>query len=165
MKKKNSEQKRSFPLHFSWKIILLCVLALLLCALAIAVTVYRMIKNGGIKVFNDVLRYPFLIAIALACAVLVIALLIKSDYLVDKTHLTTRFGLIKSRTELKTITELVSDKQTNKLTVKMGEEYAVISVDPSWCEEFVRAILDGNPSIEYSFTLTENKPSEEDQKK
>ena len=162
MKKQNLEQQRTFPIRFSWKIILLCVLALLLCAAAIAVTVYRLIENGGIKVFNDVLRYPFLIAVALACAVLVIALLIKSDYAVDKTYLTTRFGLIKSRTELKAITAIVSDKQTNKLTVKMGEEYAVISVDASWCEDFVRAILDGNPSIDYSFTLTENKPPEEE---
>lgn len=164
MKKKISEQKRSFPLRFSWKIVLLCVSALLLCAAAIAITVVRLVKNGGVKTFDDVLRYPFLIAISLVLAVLVIALLVKSEYTVDSTRLTTRFGLIKSSTDLGKITALVSDKQTNKLTVKMSEEYAVISVDPSWSEEFVRAILEGNPSIDYSFTLTENKPPEEEKK-
>ena len=47
----------------------------------------------------------------------------------------------------------------------MGEAYSVLSVQPSWNEDFVRALLKGNPSIDYSYTIRENKPDEDDKKK
>ncbi len=42
----------------------------------------------------------------------------------------------------------------------MGEAYSVISVQSSWNEDFVRALLKGNPDIDYSYTVKENKPDE-----
>ena len=66
---------------------------------------------------------------------------------------------------MKDITSVVLDRDTNKLTVYMGEAYSVLSVQPSWNEDFVRALLKGNPSIDYSYTIKENKPDEDDKKK
>ena len=56
--------------------------ALLVCALGIALSVYNIFKSG-LHSFTDFLKYPFLILISIALAVIVVALLIKSQYIVD----------------------------------------------------------------------------------
>ena len=43
----------------------------------------------------------------------------------------------------------------NKLTIYSGEQYMIISVSPTWVHEFTKALLDINPKIEYTFTLTD----------
>ena len=84
-----------------------------------------------------------------------ISLLIKSQYIVDETHFTTQFGFIKSKTEIKTITSMVFDTDTHKLTVYMGEEYYVLAISREWNEDLAQALLAVNPQIDYSFTLAE----------
>ena len=79
----------------------------------------------------------------------------------DGTHYTTQFGFIKSSFLIADITAIVLDSDTKKLTVYVGEEFTVLSLNEAWNEEFVRALLDANPEIEYSFTLAENKDKDE----
>ena len=151
MKKKTAPvQKKCFRFQFTPVVLLMSAAALLVCALGIALSVYNIFKSG-LHSFTDFLKYPFLILISIALAVIVVALLIKSQYIVECA--------------LKDITSVVLDRDTNKLTVYMGEAYSVLSVQPSWNEDFVRALLKGNPSIDYSYTIRENKPDEDDKKK
>ena len=165
MKKKTAPvQKKCFRFQFTPVVLLMSAAALLVCALGIALSVYNIFKSG-LHSFTDFLKYPFLILISIALAVIVVALLIKSQYIVDDKNFTTQFGLIKSKCALKDITSVVLDRDTNKLTVYMGEAYSVLSVQPSWNEDFVRALLKGNPSIDYSYTIRENNPDEDDKKK
>jgi hypothetical protein len=91
------------------------------------------------------------------CLIIVIALLIKSQYIIDKKHLTVQYGIIKSKFELKSITSMVLDMTTNKLTVNMGEEFTVLTTSKDWNEDFVRAILTENPSVDYSFIFSDEK--------
>ena len=88
---------------------------------------------------------------------LVTAILIRSQYVVDKQYLITQYGLIKSKFAIKDITAVTLDSDSQKLTVNFGEPYTVISVSPAWNEQFVRALLAVNPNIDYSFTFSENK--------
>lgn len=165
MKKSSSpEQKQYFRFQFSGLIIALSAAALLLCVLGAALSVYRIYKSGGLHGFNDWLKYPFLILVCLFAFVLIVALLVKSQYIVDERNFTTQFGLIKSKCALKDITSVVLDRDTNKLTLYMGEAFSVVSVRPSWNEDFVRALLKGNPDIDYSYTVKENKPEDEKKK-
>lgn len=165
MKKKNAPvQKKCFRFQFTPAVLLMSSAALLVCAIGIALSVYNILKSG-LHSFTDFLKYPFLILISLALAVIVVALLIKSQYIVDDKNFTTQFGIIKSKCALKDITSVVLDRDTDKLTVYMGEAYSVLSVQPSWNEDFVRALLKGNPSIDYSYTVRENKPDENGKKK
>ena len=165
MKKQTSEKTKYFRFHFSKTIYACAAAALVLCIAAIALSVWRMIRLGTFGGVYDFLKYPLLILIALAGFVLVISMMIKSQYIVDDKNFTTQFGLIKSKCPLKNITSVILDTDTNKLTVYMGEAYSVISVQPSWNENFVRALLKGNPDIDYSYTIKENKPPEETDKK
>lgn len=164
-KQQTPSQKKIFRFQPTGTVVALCVVALVVCAAAIAVSVYRMVRNGGIHGFNDVLKFPFLIAVALFGAILVVALLIRADYVVDDRYLTSRFGLVKSKCAVKDVTSVVLDTETNKLTVYMGEAFSVISVQPKWNEEFVRALLKVNPDIDYSYTVTENKPEKPEKRK
>lgn len=165
MKNKSApEQKKYFRFKLTPTIIGMSAAALAVCALALVVSVYNIFKNG-VHSFSDWLKYPFLILVSAALIVLVAALLIKSQYIVDDKSFTTQFGLIKSKCALKNITSVVLDRDTYKLTIYMGEAFSVVSVQPSWNEDFVRALLKGNPDIDYSYTVTENKPQNEDKKK
>ena len=156
---KNIDQKNDkqiFKITFSKSIYLLCVAVYLLCLAGTALSVWRIIKFG-VHGFNDIIKYPFLIAVCLLCIVLVTAILIRSQYVVDKQYLITQYGLIKSKFAIKDITAVTLDSDSQKLTVNFGEPYTVISVSPAWNEQFVRALLAVNPNIDYSFTFSENK--------
>lgn len=156
---KNADQKNDkqiFKITFSKSIYLLCIAVYLLCIAGIALSVWRIIKFG-VHGFNDIIKYPFLIAVCLLCIVLVTAILIRSQYVVDKQYLITQYGLIKSKFAIKDITAVTLDSDSQKLTVNFGEPYTVISVSPAWNEQFVRALLAVNPNIDYSFTFSENK--------
>ena len=73
----------------------------------------------------------------------------------DKTCLITQYGFIKTKFEIKDITEMTLDTQTQKLTVKFGEPFMVFSLCEKWSDKLIKAILEINPDIDYSFTLTD----------
>ena len=156
MGKKNTttmETKR-FQYKFTPLMFWLCIAVLVLCAVGIGVSVWRIVEFG-IESFYDVIKYPFLIAVCVFCIAFVISAFCRSQYLVQGEELITQFGFLKTKYSIKNITAVVFDRDTNKLTVNFGEEFAIIAVDPAWNEELVRALLAINPSIDYSFTLTE----------
>ena len=109
----------------------------------------------GLNGFSDYLKYPFLLLVSVFCIVIVVALLIKSQYIIDEKYFTSQYGFIKSRYEIGKITSIVLDTDTYKLTVHMGEEYFFLSLSKEWNENFVRALLAVNPAIDYSFTFAE----------
>lgn len=163
MDKKNLKNEWKF---FRYKLtpvlVLLSVLVILLSAAGIGVTVYRMILNGGVLTPTDFLKYPFLIAVCVFCIAIIVALLIKSQYVVTDEEFITQFGFIKTKYVIKNITAIEHDRDVNKMNVKFGEDYCVLSCNAEWADDFVRALLKVNPDIDYSYTLTENKPQDEE---
>ena len=143
-----------FKIKLSTAMLWLSVAVLLLCGVGVGLSIWRIIKYG-IHGFNDIIKYPFLIAVCVFCIILMIAIFIKSQFAVDDKYLLTQYGFIKSRFAIADITALVYNTDEKKLTVKFGEEYTVVTVDPAWQEEFVRAILAVKPEIDYSFTLAQ----------
>ena len=164
MKKIKSQTVKRFKIKFSPIIIVLCIAILLLCGLGIGISVWRIVRFG-IKGFNDVIKYPFLIAVCLFCIVIVIAILIRSQYIVDGESLVTQFGIIKSKFAIREITSVLLDCDLKKLSVYFGEQYSVISVSPEWNEELVRALLAVNPNIDYGFTLSDPPQDKTDNEK
>ena len=147
---------KTFPITFPISIILVAVAVLLLCVASIVVSVLQIISKG-VNEFSDVLKYPFMLAISVFCIVLVISILIKSQYVVNDTHFVSQFGLVKSKTEIKTITSIILNTETQKLTMYFGEEFTVLSFTKDYNEEFVRALLDVNPKISYSFVTPDSE--------
>lgn len=127
-------------------------------------SVYRIITEG-LGDFNKVLQSPFLILICLFCATVIISILVKSEFIVENGELITRFGFIKSRLNLSTVTSMEHDRGTHKLTVYCGEEYTVFTLKKEWEDDIVHEICSMNKEIELSFTMTENKPPKDEGKK
>ena len=84
-----------------------------------------------------------------------ITVLAKSQYLIDEKLLIVQYGVIKTKIEIKTITSILLDTDTKKMTLYMGEEYFVLSLPEADNHEFVQAIRKNNSDIEYSFTLSD----------
>ncbi len=154
MKRQELENVKRFKMKFSVAILLLCIAILLLCGVGIGISVWRIVRFG-INGFNDVIKYPFLIAVCVFCIVIVISILIRSQYVVVGETFITQFGIIKTKFSIKEMTSLLLDRDLYKLSIYFGEQFSVISVSPTWNEELVRALLDVNPSIDYGFTLAE----------
>lgn len=162
MKNKNETQKQIFRLKFSPAILVLAIAVLTLCGVGIGISIWRIVRFG-VKDLNDVIKYPFLIAVCVFCIALMIAILVKSQYIVDDEYFTTQYGFIKSKFAVRDVTSIVLDSDVKKLTIRFGEQYTVVSVSPEWNESLVRALLAVNPSIDYGFTLSDT-PSDKDKK-
>lgn len=161
MKKTTAPQEaKIFKITFSKTILALSIVILLICFAGIGISVWR-IFSFGIHSFNDVLKYPFLILVGGFCIAVVVAILIRSQYILDKEYLTAQFGFVKTKYDVKKITSLLLDTDSKKLTVNCGEEFFVLMLSNNWNEEFVRALLSINPDIDYSFTLSDNEKSED----
>ncbi len=139
-------------------IVLACAV-IALCLAGIALSILRII-NEGIHEFADALKSPFLIAICIFGIVIVVALLIRSQYVITDEHFITQFGLIKSKFAIKDITSIILDTDSRKLTVYMGEEYFVVTTNPEWNNDLVQALRERKPEIDFSFTLTEKNDTE-----
>ena len=136
---------------------------LLLCLAGIAVSVYRMIVNGGSLTFYDFLKYPFLILICVFCMILIIALLVKSQYSLIGYELFTQFGLIKSKYDILKITELTHDRELSKLQINFGEEFFILTLNSAWEDDFVHELIKLNPDANYSYSLTSAPPSKDEE--
>ncbi len=149
-KQEPPKSAKTFRYQFTKTMLLLAILVLVLCLAGIAVSVYRLSKYG-VREFLDALQSPFLIAVCVLCIVVVSAMLIKSQYVIDDTHYTTQFGFIKSKYPIKDITALELNTQTRKLTVRVGEEFSVLSLNERWQDEFIAALREVKPDIEFTF--------------
>lgn len=164
MKTKNSQTiGKVYPFRHNTASIIFCVFALLLCAIGAGFSVFRIVKNG-VDGFLGALQSPFLIAVCVFCAAIIISILIKSEFIVTKSELITRFGFIKSKLDLSTVTSMEHDRATQKLTVYCGEEYTVFTLKKEWADDLVHEICTANPNISFSFTMTENKPPKDEPK-
>lgn len=68
-----------------------------------------------------------------------------------------QFGFIKSKFPIEKFTSVLLDTDSKKITVYMGEEFFVVTTNPEWNNDFVQALREVKPDIEFSFTLAEYK--------
>lgn len=163
--KKPTLETKYFKYKLTPTMIAIAVAVLVLCAAGIGVSAYRIYKSVGSWEFADALKSPLLILICLFCIAIVIAILVKSQYVVTDKYYITQYGFIKSKFFIKDITSMELNTDTHKLTVYCGEQYSVLSLSPEWSEAFVRALLDVKPSITYTFTLADKEPDKKKKKK
>ena len=155
MKNQNApHEAKKFKFRFTPLMIALAIAVIVLFIAGIAISVWR-ITQQGVKEFNDVLKSPLLIAICLFGMVVVIATLIRSQYIITQDNLVVQFGIIKSKFPVADFTSILLDTDSKKLTVYMGEQFFVVTTNPEWNNDFVQALREVKPEIEFSFTLTE----------
>lgn len=154
---KNATSKNTdvrFRYQFTLTILLCAIAVLLLCVAGSALSVYRILVYG-VHEFTDFLKYPFLILVCVFCIVLVISILIKSQYVLNEEQFIVQFGFIKSKYPTKDVTSILLNTDTQKLTVYFGEDFMVLSLSTSDADAFAKTLQTINPDVEYSFTLTD----------
>lgn len=151
-----------FPFKFSALMIMVFVLLLLLCAGGFGLTLWQFIDflKGDIGSVWEWLKYILMFLVCGLLFVLVVAMLIKSQYVITDKELILRFGFIKTRYELKKIRSVRRFMGSGRLAVyfdSMRNEYAVIVVKESWFDDFVKALRDKNENIDFDFTTAEEE--------
>lgn len=143
-----------FKYSFTKLIYALIWVGIALCAVGFGINVYVCITQGISSAVNPaypIIQYAIMFIVSIVLLVILISLLVSSYYSVDKTCLKTSFGIIKSKYEIAEIETIELNRKTNKLNVYFSNgNYIVIAVKEEWYTDFVQAILDVNPKIEYS---------------
>lgn len=143
-----------FKYRFTKLIYALIGAGIALCAIGFGINVYVCITQGVSSAVNPaypIIQYCIMFLVSATLAVILISLLVSSYYSVDKKYLKTSFGIIKSKYAVADIETVELDRKKNKLSVYFNNgSYVIIVVKEEWYADFVQAILDVNPKIEYS---------------
>lgn len=151
-----------FPFKFSPLMIAVLSLLLALCAAGFALTTWWFLDflKGPVGSAYEWMKFILLYLVSGLLSVLVVAMLIRSQYLITDTRLTLQFGFIKSSFELKRIRSVRLFRGSRRLAVYFDDfktKFTVIVVKESWYEAFVKELLARNESIEFDFTTAEEE--------
>lgn len=151
-----------FPFQFSVPILLALILLLLLCAAGFGLTLWQFLDflKGDVSSAWEWMKYLLMFLVCGLLFVLVVAMLIKSQYVITDKELILRFGFIKTHYALKKIRSVRHFLGSKRLAVyfdDMKNEYAVIVVKESWFDEFVKVLREKNEAIEFDFTTAEEE--------
>ena len=144
---------------------------ILLCAACFALTTWQFVEfvngiRGEITSVWEWIKYILLYFVSIFLAVLLIAMLIRSRYILTEKRLITQFGIIFSKYEIKKIRSVCLISGTKKLNVYFDDfknHFITIAVKEEWYDDFIRTLTSINEHIEFDFVAPEN--NEEKKKK
>ena len=156
-----------FKYKFTRLIYALIAIGMVACAAGFGVNLWLCVSNGIPDTNNatfTILRYAIMFIVTVVLFAILLSLLISSYYAVDNEHIKTKFGFLASKYEIKEVDSVILDRNTNKLTVTFkNDSFIVIVVKEQWYDEFVQAILDVKPVIEYSIISKTGQKSGKDE--
>ena len=160
------ETKRSpdkvYKFKFSPLLIALAVLGLVLCAAGLGLTTWQLaeaLAEGGPSVY-ECITYALMYLVSVLLAVLISAMLIRSQYVITDSELIMRFGLIRQKYDLKKIFSVHLFKGADKLAVYFDDfrtNYIVIVVKNTWYDDFIRELTARNERIAFTFSSAEEE--------
>lgn len=163
---------KTYKFRFSPLMITVFALGIALCAACFALTSWQFIeflggKRGDMTLAWEWLKYLLLYIASILLAVLLIAMLIRSRYMITEKHLVTQFGIIFSKYEIKKIRSVCLTTGTKKLNVYFDDfknRFITIVVKEEWYDDFIRTLTSVNDRIEFDFTSPENDKKENKKK-
>ncbi len=135
-----------------------------LCAACFAMTTWQFVGflgglRGDIASVWEWIKYVLLYFVSVFLAVLLIAMLIRSRYILTEKRLITQFGIIFSKYEIKKIRSVCLVSGTKKLNVYFDDfknRFITIVVKEEWYDDFIKTLTSINEKIEFDFTDPEN---------
>ena len=167
----NEQRKRTvFRFRFSPLLLAVMIVGLALCAACIGLTSWQLadfIRTDLTSVY-DWLKFFLLYFVAGFLAVLIVSMLVKSQYILTDKELILQFGFVKSKYAIKKIFSARVFKKSNKLTVYFDDfktKYMVIVVREDWYDEFVKELGSRNERIEFDYVSAEEEEEWKNNKK
>lgn len=153
---------KRYPFRFSPLILALLVAGLLLCLAGFGFTTWQFsdFLQGEISSVYEWLKYILLYFVSVLLAVLILAMLVKSQYVIGGRKLILQFGLIRSTYDIGKIVSVQHFRGSGKLTVYFDDfktKFMVIVVKESWYDDFVQTLLERNERITYDFVTAEEE--------
>lgn len=151
---------KSFKYKFTPLMKALMIFGMVLCGVGFGVNLYYCLTNG-IKHAADpvypIMQYVLMFLVTVLLFILLLCILLFSSYTIDGKIFKTKFGFITSKYDTEKIQNVTLDRKTNKLTVAFENgEFIVIVVKQEWYDNFIDALLQANPKIEYNVISLEN---------
>ena len=152
----------TFRFRFSKMMFLVLSLLLLLCAGGFGLTLWQFLDflKSDISSVWEWLKYSLMFLVCGLLFVLVVAMLIKSQYKITDREVILQFGFIKTRYEIKKIRSVRHFLGSGRLAVyfdDMKNQYAIIVVKEKWFSEFVAALKERNEAIEFDFVTADEE--------
>lgn len=143
-------------------------LGIALSVAGFTVNLVMCILNGVSSAANPmypILQYSLMFFATVALFAILVSVLLNSAYVIDGKKFKTQFGFIVSKYNVDEIETVTLDRKTNKLAVTFSNgSYIIIVVKQDWYDDFISALLEANPKIEYSINSLENKPEDDNKK-
>lgn len=153
---------KRYPFKFSTLMIVMFVVGLLLCIAGFGLTLWRFLrflKDDQTSVYGW-LQYIILFFVCLFLAALIIAMLIRSQYVITGTHLILQFGFVRQKFQISTIYSVHLFKGLGKLAVYFDDfktKYIIIVIKECYYDDFVQTLIERKPSVGFSFSTAEEE--------
>ena len=139
-------------------------IGIVLCAVCFALTSWQFVEfvigvRGDISSVWEWIKYILLYFVSVFLSLLLIAMLIRSRYIITERRLITQFGIIFSKYEIKKIRSVCLVSGTKKLNVYFDDfksRFITIVVKEEWYDDFIKTLTSNNEKIEFDFTDPEN---------
>ncbi|HIU61914.1 MAG TPA: hypothetical protein IAB69_04630 [Candidatus Coproplasma excrementigallinarum] len=157
----------TFKYRFSALMYVLIAIIGAVGVVVLAITLYQVIAFGmelsAVQALT-ITRYVLGFVVSAILITLAITFLANSGYSVKGKKLITRLGILVSSYDVYKIDTILSDRTTGKLFVIFENDDSInIVIAQNQYEDFVQAVLNANPRIEYS--IKSKTSSGEDDKK
>lgn len=155
---------KTYKFRFSPMMIAVFCIGIALCAVCFALTSWQFVEfvigvRGDISSVWEWIKYILLYFVSVFLSLLLIAMLIRSRYIITERRLITQFGIIFSKYEIKKIRSVCLVSGTKKLNVYFDDfksRFITIVVKEEWYDDFIKTLTSINEKIEFDFTDPEN---------
>lgn len=155
---------KMYKFRFSPMMIAVFCIGIVLCAVCFALTCWQFVEfvigvRGDISSVWEWIKYILLYFVSVFLSLLLIAMLIRSRYIITERRLITQFGIIFSKYEIKKIRSVCLVSGTKKLNVYFDDfksRFITIVVKEEWYDDFIKTLTSINEKIEFDFTDPEN---------
>lgn len=163
-------EKKVFRFRFSALLLTVMCVGLALCAACIALTTWQLIDFLSVdgKNLYDWIKFSLMYFVAALLAVLLLAMLIKSQYVFTEKELVLQFGIVKSKYEIAKIYSAKLFKKSYRLVVYFDDfqtKFMNIVVREEWYEEFIKELGMRNEKILFDCVSEEEEKQYKNDKK
>ena len=157
-----------FAYSFTRLTLILIIFGLCVCLAGFGVNLYVCISDGVETAANPaipIVLYTLMFAVTVCAGGILLSILLFSSYKIGEKKLKMSFGIIKSSYDVGEIDTLLLDRASEKLYVVFKDESCMtVVIKKSQYTDFVQAVLDVNPRVEYAIQSIENTPDDNKKK-